>query len=213
MSNLARGSARLRLITILAASLAAGLGLWLGARWTSDPPPAHPQVLQNALLFPAPRVLPAFALDGPGGSKVDSAALQGRWNLVFVGFTHCPDICPTTLSLLGELEKAVPELAPPVQILFVSVDPERDSPERATEYAHYFSAGALAATADHARLEPFARSIGMVYMQSPLGDGEYTVDHSASIAILDPQARQVGVFRPPFDVAKMAADLRSLAAR
>ncbi len=213
MKNTVRGSARLRLIGILAAALAAGLGLWLGARWSAEPPAAHPQVLQNALLFPAPRALPAFALDGPGGSLVDAAALQGRWSLVFVGFTQCPDICPTTLSLLGDLEKSVPELTPPLQIVFVSVDPERDSPERATEYAHYFSASALGVTGDHTRLERFTRSIGMVYMQSPLEGGDYTVDHSASIAILDPQARQVGVFRPPFELAKMAADLRTLAAR
>ncbi len=211
MKNRHAGSAKLRLIGILAAALAAGLGLWLGTRFAQSPMAQSPQVLQNALLFPAPRALPGFALDGADGSRVDAAALQGRWSLVFVGFTHCPDICPTTLATLGELRRALPELQPPLQVVFVSVDPERDSADRATEYAHYFVPDSIGTTADHPRLERFTRSLGMVYMSSPLADGDYTVDHSASIAILDPQARQVGIFRPPFDVAAMAADLRQLA--
>ncbi len=213
MKRHASGSARLRLVAILAASLAAAVGLWLGARWSSDGTAGHPQVLQNALLFPAPREVPAFSLDGGDGLPLTGESLRGRWSLVFVGFTHCPDICPTTLSLLAEVEKKATGLAPGLRIVFVSVDPERDSAARAAEYAHYFSPGALAATADHARLQPFARSLGMVYMQTPLESGGYTVDHSAGIAILDPEARWVGVFRPPLDAAKMAADLATLAER
>lgn len=213
MNTSASGSARLRLIVILAAALAAGTGLWLGARLGPATSNENPQVLQNALLFPAPRELPPFALDAGDGAQISAETLRGRWSVVFVGFTHCPDICPTTLSTLGALQMALPELQPSLQVLFVSVDPERDSAERATEYARYFVPDALAATADHGRLEPFSRSLGMVYMQTPLDGGDYTVDHSASIAILDPQARLVGVFRPPFEVTRMAADLRTLAGR
>lgn len=205
------GSAKVRLIVILAAALAAAIGLTLGARLTAPAAPVNPQVLQNALLFPQPRELPAFALDTGDGGVLDAAALKGRWSLIFVGFTHCPDICPTTLATLGGLQKSVADLQPSLQIVFVSVDPERDSPTKAMEYARYFVPDALAATADHTRLEPFTRSLGIVYMQSPLEGGDYTVDHSSSIAILDPQARQVGVFRPPFEISRMAADLRQLA--
>jgi len=205
------GSAKLRLIVILAAALAAAVGLYLGVRVTAPAEPVNSQMLQNALLFPQPRELPAFALDAGDGSVLDAAALKGRWSLVFVGFTHCPDICPTTLATLGGLQKALADFKPALQIVFVSVDPERDSAAKASEYARYFVADALAATADHARLEPFTRSLGMIYMQSPLEGGDYTVDHSSSIAILDPQARLVGVFRPPFEIARMAADLRQLA--
>lgn len=206
-----RGSAKVRMIVILAAALAAAIGLSLGARLTAPEAPGNAQILQNALLFPQPRELPAFALDAGDGGVLDAAALRGRWSLVFVGFTHCPDICPTTLATLGGLQKAVADLNPALQIVFVSVDPERDSAAKASEYARYFVADALAATADHARLTPFTRSLGMLYVQSPLEGGDYSVDHSSSIAILDPQARQVGVFRPPFEIARMAADLRQLA--
>ncbi|MFA5685359.1 MAG: SCO family protein [Lysobacteraceae bacterium] len=204
------GAARLPLILVLAAALAAGLGLWAGARFTQKGEGSAP-AMQAALLFPAPREVPPFSLDLPGGEQLDAARLQGRWSLVFVGFTHCPDICPVTLALLGEVEKQLADL--PLQIVFVSVDPERDSAERTSEYAGYFSANALGATADHARLTPFARSLGMVYMQSELDNGDYTVDHSASIAILDPQTRWVGLFRPPLDAARIAADLKTLAER
>lgn len=217
MKKHSNGSAKVRFLVILVAALAAGAGLWFGARM-SMPSGENPtsaggsvQVMQNALLFPAPRELPQFTLDTANDAKLDATALKDHWTLVFIGFTHCPDICPTTLATLGGLQKVLPDLQPPMQILFVSVDPERDSADKAVEYAHYFVPDALAATADHARLEAFTRNLGMIYMQTPLPDNDYTVDHSASVAILDPQGRWVGVFRPPLDITRMAADLRQLA--
>lgn len=215
-TNTQLGSTRVTVIILLAATLAAGLGLWLGSRIAPGPTAsasANAQQLKNALLYPEPRALPAFALDAADAGAFDASHLQGHWTLIFVGFTHCPDICPTTLATLGELEKALPDIDPDLQIVFVSVDPERDSADRATEYARYFSAKSVGVTAEHDRLEPFTRSLGMVYMQTPLAGGDYTVDHSSRVAIVDPQGRQVGVFRPPFVVADMADDLRHLAAR
>jgi protein SCO1/2 len=205
-------SARLPFGAVLLVALAAGLGLWAGQRWFA-PTPA-PQLAATSL-YPQPRPLPAFRLDGAAGAPVDATALQGRWTLVFLGFTHCPDICPTTLAELGAVQKALADLpeAQRPRILFVSADPERDTPQLTADYARHFSADALGATADHARLEPFARSLGMVYMKSELENGEYTVDHSSRIALLDPQARLAGQIAPPLDVAKIAADLRQLGTR
>jgi protein SCO1 len=203
-------SAGLPLAAILLVALAAGLGLWAGQRWFATPPRAP---LTATLLYPQPRDLPPFRLDGGDGTPIDATSLGGRWTLVFLGFTHCPDICPTTLADLGRAQKALQDLAPEIrpQVLFVSADPERDTPQKTAEYARFFSPGALGATADHARLEPFARSLGMVYMKSELENGDYTVDHSSRIALLDPQARLAGQIAPPLDVAKIAADLRILA--
>lgn len=206
-------SARLPPVAVLLVALAAGLGLWAGQRWFA-PAPASSRQLAATSLYPQPRPLPAFRLDG-ASAPVDAAALQGRWTLVFLGFTHCPDICPTTLAELGAVQKALADLpeAQRPRILFVSADPERDTPQRTADYARHFSADALGATADHARLEPFARSLGMVYMKSDLENGDYTVDHSSRIALLDPQARLAGQIAPPLDVAKIAADLRQLGTR
>ncbi|MCK7594669.1 SCO family protein [Pseudomarimonas salicorniae] len=215
MNNRTRtgGSAKLSFLAILAAALAAGLGLWLSQR-TLAPDAATPRIegLQGTLVYPQPRPVPAFALDGPDGAKVGSEQLAGRWNIVFVGFTHCPDICPTTLSTLGQATKPFADRAPAErpQVLFVSVDPERDSPETAAEYARFFGNDFLAATADHERLLPFTRSLGMVYMQTPVEGGDYTVDHSSSLAVIDPEGRLVAVMRPPLDPQKIAADLALL---
>jgi protein SCO1/2 len=204
-------SRSLPITAILIVALAAGLGLWAGQRWFAAPSTSA-IALQSGVLFPQPRTLPPFALDGDPG-RIDAASLQGRWTLVFLGFTHCPDVCPTTLAQLAAAEKQwadLPEERRP-RILFVSADPERDTAKITTDYARYFSPTALGATADGARLEPFVRSLGMVYMKSDLGNGEYSIDHSPTIALLDPQARFAGFIRPPLDPVKIAADLRRLA--
>jgi protein SCO1/2 len=204
----------LPLVAILIVSLAAGLGLWAGQRWFAGGDTAQ-AALASIVTYPEPRPLPDFALDGGDGGTIDKTALQGRWHLVFLGFTHCPDICPTTLAQMAAVEKLladVPEAERP-RILFVSADPERDTPAKTAAYAQHFSPAALGATADHARLEPFVRSLHMVYMKSDLGGGDYTVDHTAYLAVLDPQARHVGMIRPPLDPAQIAADLRTLTER
>lgn len=203
--------ARLPPAAILIIALAAGLGLWAGQRWFSNAPP----VLQNTQLYPQPRELPPFSLDGPDDAAITADSLRGRWTLAFLGFTHCPDICPTTLADLGAAERLLSDL--PVErrprILFLSADPERDTPDATAKYARYFSPDALGATAAHDRLEPFARSLGMVYMKTALEGDNYTIDHSSSIALIDEQVRLVGLIRPPLDPARIAADLRAVTAR
>jgi protein SCO1 len=202
----------LPLAAILVVALAAGIGLWAGQRWFAAPS-TQAVPMASGVLFPQPRTLPAFSLDGGDGTKIDAAALSGHWTLVFLGFTHCPDVCPTTLAQLAAAEKqwaSLPEAKRP-RILFVSADPERDSAKLTSDYARHFSPTAIGATADAARLDPFVRSLGMVYMKTDLGNGEYTIDHSATIALLDDQGRFAGFIRPPLDPAKIAADLRTLA--
>ena len=198
-------------LMILAAAVALGAGLWAGQRWYAGGATV-PLDLQHTLTYPTPRTLPPFTLQQSDGSTLTQEELQGRWTLVFFGFTHCPDVCPTTLAQLAQAgqqwQSLPPERQP--QVLFVSVDPERDTPEHAGRYAAHFDRGFLAATGSDQVLQPFARSLGMVYAQSPLEGGGYTVDHSASIAVLDPQARLVAVVRPPFDAAGVAADLAAL---
>jgi protein SCO1/2 len=214
MTDSTTSRAGLPLAAVLIVALAAGLGLWAGQRWFASAPADQPQ-LTRIIPFPEPRPLGEFTLDRGDGSQLDGASLRGHWTLAFLGFTHCPDICPTTLAQLAQVEKALgdlPESDRP-RILFISADPERDTPELTEQYARFFSPTAIGVTADHARLEPFARALGMVYMQSPLENGDYSVDHSSSIALIDPQSRMAGLIRPPLDPAAIAADLRSLIQR
>ena len=202
---------------ILVLALAAGLGLWAAQRWLGDRPPAQP-ALQAVRLFDQPRELPPFSLRQSDGTPLVPGELKGHWTLVFLGFTHCPDVCPTTLAELAQAQKqweALPDATRP-RVLFVSVDPDRDTPDRAGEYAHGFHRDTLAATGDVPSLEAFARSLSMVFMKVPAPAGapadQYSVDHSASIAVLDPQARMAGVILPPLQPAAIARDLRTLGA-
>ncbi len=210
MNTQTRRSGTLPTALVILAALAAGLGLWAGQKLFL-PPSGQPQVTSLRLLD-APRVLPAFQLQGTAGGQIDAAALQGRWTLVFLGFTHCPDVCPTTLADLSRAEKRwadLPEAQRP-RILFVSVDPERDKPEALNKYAAYFSPTVMTATGEIDALTRFASSLNMVFAKAPLDGGDYTIDHTAWVAVLDAQARLAGFIRPPLDPVAIAADLRTL---
>jgi phosphatidylserine decarboxylase len=122
---------------------------------------------------------------------------------VFLGFTFCPDVCPTTLAELAGAQnqwEALPDSLRP-RVLFISVDPDRDSATRLGEYVHGFHKDTLAATADVPSLERFATSLGFVFQKVPgkhfdENPEDYTVEHSASLAVLDPQGRLAGLVRP-----------------
>ncbi|MCX7563901.1 SCO family protein [Xanthomonadaceae bacterium XH05] len=203
-------SGRLPLTIVLIAALAAGLGLWAGKHVFFDRP-TLPETQTMRLLDP-PRVLPEFSLQSAAHTRIDATTLHGRWTMLFLGFTHCPDICPTTLAELAKVEKLlsdVPESQRP-RILFVSVDPERDTPEILAKYAAYFSPTVLAGTSDLDSLTRLAGSLSMVFAKTPLADDDYTIDHTSWVAVLDPEARLAGFIRPPLEPEKIAADLRLL---
>lgn len=201
-------------LIILAVALAAGLGLLAAQRL--GPTPAASPATRAITLFEQPRELPSFDLQQSDGTRLVPGELHGHWTLVFIGFTFCPDVCPLTLSELAKAQKQWEDLPDAVRprVLFVSVDPERDTPERIGEYAAAFHRDTLAATADIPALEAFTRSLSLVFMKAPGPEGApadaYTIDHSGAIAVLDPQARMAGVLQPPLDPDAIAADLRLL---
>lgn len=195
---------------IVIAAIAAALGLWLGQSVFFDS--RKPLPVTSMRLLDPPRTLPDFSLDAAQGAMIDKQALRGHYTLVFLGFTHCPDVCPMTLAELAKAEKLWADL--PAQqrprILFVSVDPERDAPEVLAKYANYFSPTILSGTSDVESLHRLAASLNMVFAKTPLTDGDYTIDHTSWVAVLDPQAQLVGFIPPPLDPAAIAADLRLL---
>lgn len=198
-------------ITILVAALFAGVGLWLGQRYFA-PAPAAPTAMAATLVYPQPKAVAPFTLQRSDGTPYTREDFAGRWTLVFFGFTRCPDVCPTTLALWPQVEKALAARAPdaPVSFLFVSVDPEHDTPAKAGEYARYFSPRIVAATGDAAALDAFTRDLGVVFMKSPQGEG-YTIDHTAHLVLVGPDATVRGIIRPPLDHHAIAADLAELA--
>lgn len=204
------------IVVVLVVALAAGLGLLAGRHLFSRAAEAPVPALEAVRLLPAPRALPAFDLAQADGTRLEPADLQGHWTIVFLGFTHCPDVCPTTLAELALAQKqweGMPEASRP-RVLFVSVDPERDTAEATGRYAHHFHADTLAATGDVPALEAFATSLGMVFMKAPPPEGapadQYSVDHSATLVLVDPRGRMAGLLRPPLQPDAIAADLVAL---
>ena len=202
------------IVLLLVACLAAGLGLWASQR-VHGPATALPPPVKAVTLLPSPRVLPAFSLQQSDGTALTVDDLDGHWSVVFLGFTHCPDICPTTLAQLASAQKqwAVLPAATRPRVLFLSTDPERDTPKLTGDYAHAFHPDTLAATGPIPQLEAFARSLSLVFMKVPGLSGkpdDYSIDHSAALVLLDPQGRMAGVVQPPFDIKLIAADLELL---
>src|SRR3546814_9082376 len=172
--------------------------------------------MDTVTLFPQPRELPAFSLRQSDGTQLVPGGLKGHWTLVFLGFTYCPDVCPTTLAELAQAQKqweTLPESTRP-RVLFVSVDPERDDPDRIGEYAPASHRDSMAATADVTALEKSPNSLALVFAKVPAPEGappdRYTIDHSATIAVLDPQGRMAGSIQQPLQPRAIAADLAAL---
>lgn len=203
MTSLAR---TLSIVVVVSVALAAGA---LTARqWLR---PAAP-VLVNALAYATPRPLPAFALVDQQGIAFDRARLLGRWSLLFFGFTHCPDVCPGTLTMLAAVAKSLDDLPPAQrpQVVFVSVDPERDTPEVLARYTAFFDASFVGVTGTSAAMAAFARAAGVAVHKGEVVDGTYTVDHTAAIFLVDPQAALAAVLPTPHVAASVAADYRAL---
>ena len=195
---------------ILIAAVAAAVGLWFGSRMLAPP---GPPPLAAAVLYPAPRALPDFHLTRADGSALTKADWNGRWTVAFFGYTNCPDVCPTTLATFKQVwtKLAAEGLTDRVRFDFISVDPARDTPEQLSKYVGYFSKDFVAATGTDEELTQLTRALGLIYSREPAGNGDYAVDHSASAVIIDPNGREVGLFRPPFDANQIAADLKTLA--
>jgi protein SCO1/2 len=195
---------------ILIAAFALALGLWFGARLFGPPSPPR---LENAVLYPAARALPDFHLTRSDGQPLTLADWKGHWTVAFFGYTNCPDVCPTTLTTFKQVWKQLDAAtAAKLRFDFISVDPGRDTPETLARYVGYFSKDFVAATGADDELTALTHALGLVYSRGTPENGTYTVDHSASAVIIDPQGRQVGLFRPPFEAAKIAVDLTALTA-
>lgn len=169
--------------------------------------------LQAASIYPEARTLAPFELVDATGSAFTPAALRGRMTLLFFGFTNCPDICPDTLGVLAGAMKKLETMrvdAMP-QVVFVSVDPQRDAGATMQDYVQYFDPDFHAVTGDDQALADLTGQVGAMFVRhSPDESGYYTVDHSGMIVIVDPQGRMIGRFPPASDADAIAADLFAL---
>ena len=189
--------------------MAVALGLWLGQRFFAA---SELPKLENAVLYPAPRVIPEFHLTQANGQPLTRADWRGHWTVVYFGYTSCPDVCPTTLTTFKQAWKdlAARGVTGKVRFDFISVDPQRDTPEKLGAYVAFFNPGFVAATGSDEQLTMLTRSLGLIYSRTTSADGAVVVDHSGSAVIVDPQARVVGIFRPPFSAPALVRDLTVL---
>lgn len=181
-------------------------GHWFGAGGESPPG------IQGAA-YAVPRAIPDFLLVGQDGEKLDRSSLLGHWTLVYFGYTFCPDVCPTTLQTLGGVQRQLEEreAGDNVQVLFVSVDPKRDTPERLAQYAPFFGPRVRGATGDSANLSRLTEALGVVYAQvGDGGDPNYLVDHSSAVLLIDPEAHLYAVMTAPHSVDQLLTDFLAL---
>ena len=137
------------------------------------------------------------------------ADFRGKAVVVFFGFTHCPDVCPTTLADMAGVMKQLGPQAERVQMLFITVDPERDTPQALDRYVHAFDPRFVALRGDPAATQRVAKDFKIFYEKRKEGDS-YTVDHSAQSYVFDPQGRLRLLVRPQGIAADLPDDLRTL---
>lgn len=194
--------------------VAIGAGVLLARSLQSLPEPVAAIATQQATVLTPPQPLPPPVFIDQHGADFGAEQLAGRWNLLFFGFTNCPDICPLTLALLAQVEKRLADLpeAQRPQIILVSADPKRDTPERLTTYLNSFSPTFIGLTGDEATIHDFALKMHVPVAIVPLGEDNYTVDHSAAVFVVDPQVRLRALASAPHTVDVLASDYRAIVA-
>lgn len=162
----------------------------------------------QGVLRPEARELAAFSLMDQDNQPFNQDRFAAGWSFVFFGYTYCPDICPTTLATLVSAFDQLDKQGEPVESLntfFVSVDPQRDTPEVLRGYMSYFNKAFIGITGEKEQLDSFARQFGAGYIIEPeRGPGDYLVSHTSSIFLIDPKKRLLAHFSPPHDAATIA---------
>jgi protein SCO1/2 len=197
----------LALLCILGIAGIAALGLW------RHPAPAV-DLATGTFLTPSHN-LPDFSLIDQHGRIFGSADLHGHWSLLFFGYTNCADFCPATLTTLAAMQKRLRAAANAVlpQVIFVSVDAKRDTPAQLAKFVPYFDPDFIGLTAaDQPSVEAVAKKLGVSVMILPTADGNYAVDHSDAIFVLNPDGRLTAILNGPFSVDALQGDFQRIVA-
>ena len=167
----------------------------------------------GAILLETPRKFSEFELTDHNGNPFGLDQLKDKWSLLFFGFTHCPDICPTAMAasakMYAELDEDEKEQ---LQIVLVSLDPERDTTEKLAEYVPYFNPDFVGATGNKYVLLKLATELNVAFSKVELKNGDYTIDHSGNMILINPYGHYYGFLKPPFAEGNMQMVLRSIMA-
>jgi protein SCO1/2 len=198
------------LLLVLVAALAGAATAWITIKRPGDPP-----ALEQATMLDVARPLPQFELVDQAGRAFRRDSLRGQWTLMFFGFTNCPDVCPTTLAELAEVRRKLKDLPAGdlPAVVFVSVDPNRDTIETLGRYVAHFDPQFQGVTGQPVAIEALTHDLGVAVSVGPVSDDRnYTVDHSAAIFLIDPSAAFKAVFSSPHLANVIARDYRSIVA-
>ncbi len=157
--------------------------------------------------LPRPSTLQTFSLYNQLGETITEKSFSDKWSLVFFGYTYCPDVCPTTLGEVNKVASRVKDER--LQVVLVSVDPERDNPEQLNNYIQYFNPKFQAWSGDVNMLENLAAQMHIFFEKN--GEGEsYLMDHSSQLVLVNPDGQYVGFFPPPHKPDVIANALKAL---
>lgn len=167
--------------------------------------------INGAIVLDKPRMFSDFELQDHRGDVFNLERMQGVWTIVFFGFTHCPDICPTTLAMLNETYSKLKDSEKErVQVVMISLDPERDTVEKLAEYVPYFNPAFTGVTGNKHLIRRLTAELNVAYNQVPLSGDDYTVDHSTQLILVNPMGHYHGFFKAPHTEITMRSTWRSI---
>lgn len=203
-------------VIVLAAFVALVLGLTVNKVLNSKGDGTDKVAMLDAgiVLLPQSRSLPGLALTDQNGQAVQLDQLKDKWSLLFFGYTFCPDICPTTLAQLRQVKSELPkEAMERMQVVLVSVDPNRDTPAQLKQYLGYFDKDFRGLTGSLDATQKLANALSIPFIPADTSKPGYTVDHSGNLALIGPDGAQRGFIRAPFNNQKLVAQLPGLVKR
>lgn len=195
--------------------IAVGILALLFGVWTQVNLPTQtmkPFDIVSGTVFTDAREFNEFELIDTDHNAFNKSNFKGQWNLVFFGFTNCQMICPTTLSDLNKTYKKLEKIGktPLPQVVLISVDPERDTPEKMKEYLLSFNQNFKGATGNRDTIKTLTRELGVIYAKMQSDEENYDIDHSGAILVINPEGKWQALFTTPHNPDEMANDLNRI---
>ncbi|MCH9636779.1 SCO family protein [Rickettsiella endosymbiont of Litargus connexus] len=196
------------IFTILALGLGLGFNLWHSSKTRIVIPPIAGTNIDQ------PQLIPEFHLVNGLGKPFTNHNLKGHFSLLFFGFTHCQSICPLTMVMLTQLYKELKiEKLPLPQVIFITLDPRRDTPKVVGNYVKAFNPHFIGVSGPLAGIQQLSKQMGVVYIQaqqSKISENNYQIDHSGTLYLINPEGKLVAIFSPPHDEASIKQDYKNL---
>lgn len=200
-----------RTVIVLLAIIAVFLAMFIH-KLTSPRVLSHQELSANGtVVFDKPRIIKEFSLVDQTGDEFDLESLRGKWTVMFFGFTTCPDICPTTLAELSRWYKTLnDDIRDQTQVVLMTVDPARDTPEALRQYMTSFDERFTAVTGEFLTIRSLTDQLNVAFNKVPLGDDDYTVDHSGHLVLINPYGHYHGIVKPPLDKSRLKLTFQSI---